>query len=229
MVVDIKESIKKLKNKQNNKILPISNLDWNTIINKFPTQINKINIKTTPPINKNQIVLTIPSSHTNESFVYITNNLNYKIPYLSNNTEKNIWNTIKYKKKTVNTKGIFLKYKKDIYGLFAYIPFEQKKKIVSFYKIEKNEMLFFKSEFKFVNEEDNSIININQTRNINDKLTENDRIYIANTSKRFDKIQYDWKTVLDVIKFLNKQMFKTSDPLYIYKIIELNKVLNLKK
>ena len=118
----------------------------------------------------------------------------------------------------------------EIKGLFAFYPFYHFNKRITAFYIGISRSL---AQFIFVecapphNELFNIVLDDVKIRSLDDPITEDDRIIAANESTRFKTAAKNWVNLWDAIEYLNNLMYKTVDPNYMLKLIELNKALSI--
>lgn len=159
-----------------------------------------------------------------------TSSTSHILPYLEESRTCNIRTKTD---KGINNKGITFQMESDKCGLICFVPFLNGKKIYGYYIKKTNYNGFDQMQFFNVGKcnHDDCLYNLivpsfDDSRGLSDVLTEEDRIRIANSSSKFRKLVNNWQSVYTAIDYFNWMLFETLDPGYMYKLMELNRMIS---
>jgi len=177
--------------------------------------------------NDHQILIRSRKNKSFEGSLYhlLDSSREIRIPYMEDCYEKEIYTSI-YTNKLLILKGIVAEYKKGNVVLYSYTPFDQKRKIISILVL--NDGIYHTVMIDNPEVESNDEINKLEVSFRDHKLDldDIDRISITTCSNTFNRRQYEWETLTDALEYFNTAIYKTMDPKYIKKVLELNKELS---
>ena len=217
----------------------IDNIGWEEYSNNFSklkcVEVNRINDNIENDVNKlfldrpdNSQVLLHERETNGKNRLFIST-CNHVLPYLQNSSRTYVYTSTE---KGINNKGILFHMENDNCGLLCFVPFLESKKIYGFYIHETyrgyNSMRFFNVGKCGYNEAliDQMVPTSNDCRTMSERLNDEDKIRIANSSSKFRKLVDTWTFVDSAIMYFNDMLFNTLDPGYMLKLMELNRMIS---
>lgn len=200
----------------------IRNLDWISLCNETP-DIKVAGSHFEKPLHGDQLILFETQTDPEHTRV-IVSNTTHQIPLLeSGHLTVHIKND-----KQLNPKGLLVEHRNGEYGLLAFIPFTNGKKIVGLSTITNSiHRFYYVGNIKTETIVPNISINTRLTlRPLTSRLNEDDTVIIANAASRFRTQIDEWNTVKDALEYFYSIMTGTIDPSYINKLMLLNKTLS---
>ena len=211
--------------------LHINDITWEAFCENLNLDNGSVSVvdlsNISPPIHSSNILLKETISHNSNSRIVITNS-HFMIPKLENRIGIRI---ITMTSRKLNEKGVMIDQWIDDpdnadgggSGILTFIPFVTGKKVFGFYQKEDYIKKFFNvGSCKPIDPIHNVTIPEGGA-SINDELTDENKVIIANSSAKLRNLVDDWDTVRDLHSFINTQIFETIDPSYLLKLFNLSK------
>lgn len=204
-------------------VLTIENVPIREFCERSSTLLSVFEQQMDPPMNSD-LVLVFAKERTVQTPLLFTNS--HVMPFVSDAV---IGVEIRSDTGRLMDGGILIDQYKEPYGIFSYLPYSAGKKIYGFYKrttCGRNHkdirQYFTVGECKEGDPIPSIQIPEMQARNLDDNLTEVDKMLAANSSPRFRKLSEGWSYLGEALHDLNGLMRRTIDPNYIEKIMFLN-------
>lgn len=239
----LKESVNKIfdmEEEENDKInnlmnvkLKITNLNIREFVTKFPNNnVNVTDINLTPPVYGTDVIFHF--NDENHSYVKLIDS-GTMIPYVENAEDVFIHHITNIDNKMMDS-GFCVIYSIEDTGLFCYVPYDRNKKTYGIFKIcrdlnDKGDRLPKRLKFYYSNtvKHDSEIISVaepeNPLRHCSSAITTRDILMASNLSAKFKKLSEKWGTLSDALNDLETLLLNTVDPMYMAKIMEINKYL----
>jgi len=202
----------------------LQNLNWAQLCRAQNNVLKLAGGNFQPELSEDQILFTETTTYSDKTRL-ITSDPSHLIPHIPNS---DVFQIITSNDRQINVKGITIMQRKANMGLIVYTTFAPGKKIVGLSIYNSDIMQFY-----YVgNVKTDSIVpNISipealAPRDLGSRITDADKVLVANTSQRFRNKVNDWETLRDAVAYLNSLILQTVDPAYIYKLMLLNKALS---
>lgn len=208
----------------------IKNFSWEHLINQSNEKLKKIDIGKLVTNTDPTIFLLQENILSQISNIRITSN-SHKIPFLTVNDKVEGIFTFKCspKSKKSRTEGIIFNQTLGDYKIKAFIRFSENDSLFCLYKKINDNFLIFNTQFfnydKGVTYELDEAPNDSKFRDLDDNITENDKIICMSLSNKFEKTSRKCKTVKEIYFELECQNEDTTDPSYIIKLAKTQMLL----
>ena len=208
----------------------IKNFSWEHLIDQSNEKLKKIDIGKLVTNTDPTIFLLQENILSQISNIRITSN-SHKIPFLTVNDKVEGIFTFKCspKSKKSRTEGIIFNQTLGDYKIKAFIRFSENDSLFCLYKKINDNFLIFNTQFfnydKGVTYELDEAPNDSKFRNLDDNITENDKIICMSLSNKFEKTSRKRKTVKEIYFELECQNEDTTDPSYIIKLAKTQMLL----